>query len=97
MDTAQGGFGVFIGFEYDLGYGAFDAFDLIDFFLQDIAELFHARSRNYGNDVKFACDIIDLVMFSSFSRAFITCSFWDGSTKRLTEASNRWLGSILHH
>ena len=60
-DIAQGGFWVFVRFEYDWGYGALDAFDLIDFLLQDISELFHARGRNYRNDVKFPFDVIDLL------------------------------------
>jgi len=60
-DIAQGGFGVFVRFEYDWGYSAFDAFDLIDFLLQDISELFHARGRNDRNDVKFPFDFIDLL------------------------------------
>jgi hypothetical protein len=33
---------VFVGFEHDGDYGALDAFDLQDFLMQDVAELFYA-------------------------------------------------------
>ena len=52
--------GVFVGFEYYGDYGALDAFDFHDFLMQDVAELFYARSRNYGNNVKFAFNVINL-------------------------------------
>ena len=61
VDIAQGGFGVFVRFEYDGYYGALDAFDLHDFLMQDVAELFYARSRNYGNNVTFAFHVINLL------------------------------------
>jgi hypothetical protein len=34
--------GVFVRFEYYGDYGTLDAFDLHDFLMQDVAELFHA-------------------------------------------------------
>ena len=51
---------VFVGFEYYGDYGALDAFDFHDFLMQDVAELFYARSRNYGNNVTFAFHAVNL-------------------------------------
>ena len=52
---------VFVGFEHDGDYGALDAFDLQDFLMQNIAELFNARSRNYRNNVTFTFHIVNLL------------------------------------
>ena len=59
MYITQGRFGSFVSFENNRGYGAFDTFDLHDLLLQNITELFYARSWNDRNNVKFAFDIIN--------------------------------------
>ena len=61
VNIIQGGFGSFVSFK-DYGcYGASDAFDFHNFLLQHVSELFYARSRNYGDYVKFAFDLIDFI------------------------------------
>ena len=52
---------VFVGFEHNGDYCALDAFDLQDFLMQDIAELFYTRSRNYRNNVTFTFHIVNLL------------------------------------
>ena len=50
-----------MGFQDDRHDGALDTFDFHDFLSQDGAELFNARCGNYGDYVKFAPDLVDLV------------------------------------
>jgi len=64
---------MFVSFKYDWGYGALDTFDFHDFILQDITKLFQAWSWNYGNNVKFPLDVINLldVFEQTYSRSHI--------------------------
>ena len=73
---------MFVRFEYDGDYGTSDAFDLQDFLMQDVAELLHARSRNYRNDVTFAFHVINLLDVLNLFEGVYNLGFLGGDRQK---------------